>query len=215
MGPTPDEFIPTRASLLERLKNWEDDSTWQEFFAIYRRLIFSAARKSGLTDDEAEEVVQETLISVAKTIKDFRYDRGRCTFKSWLGHLTRKRIADQFRKRKKEHALKPFPASDATGTPPIERIPDEQAAKAEELWEEEWQTNLIHAALRNLKTEISAEQFQIFDLYVVRKLAATEVAADVGVNLGQVYLAKHRVGRLLKKEVKRLEAEINRGMKSG
>lgn len=207
-----EEFIPTRASLLERLKNWEDNRSWQEFFAIYRRLVFGTARKAGLTEAEAEEVVQETLISVAKTIKDFKYDRERCTFKSWLGHLTRKRIADQFRKRAKLPLVEPPPDTRATQTPAIERIPDDQAASVEDLWEEEWQTNLIHAALNNLKKEISGEQFQIFDLYAVRKLKAGEVAAAVGVSVGQVYLSKHRVARLLKKEVKRLEAGLNKGM---
>jgi RNA polymerase sigma-70 factor (ECF subfamily) len=212
MEPKPDEFIPTRASLLERLKDWEDNESWQEFFAIYRRLVFGTARKAGLTEVEAEEVVQETLISVAKTIKDFKYDRERCTFKSWLGHLTRKRVADQFRKRAKQPLIELSSRTGDTQTPVIERIPDEQAARVEDLWEEEWRTNLIRAALNSLKTEISGEQFQIFDLYVVRKLKASEVAAAVGVSVGQVYLSKHRVARLLKREVKRLEAELNKGM---
>jgi RNA polymerase sigma-70 factor (ECF subfamily) len=212
MKPKPDEFIPTRASLLERLKNWGDDESWREFFGIYQRLVFDTARKAGLTEPEAEEVVQETLISVAKTIKDFKYERDRCTFKTWLGHLTRKRIADQFRKRPKLPMVEASPRTRETQTPAIERIPDEQAARVEDLWEEEWQTNLMRAALNNLKTEISGEQLQIFDLYAVRKLKASEVAAAVGVSVGQVYLSKHRVARLLKKEVKRLEAALNKGM---
>src|SRR5271156_2602203 len=94
-----DEFLPTRASLLNRLKDWDDHESWREFYAIYRKLIFATAIKSGLNEAEAEDVVQETAVSVAKTIKDFKYDRSKCTFKSWLRFLTQKRIADHFRKR--------------------------------------------------------------------------------------------------------------------
>ena len=82
MAQKPDEFIPTRESLLRRLKDWKDDDSWQEFFKTYKRLIYSTALKSGLSEAEAEEVLQETVISVAKTIKEFKYDRKRCTFKS-------------------------------------------------------------------------------------------------------------------------------------
>src|SRR4051812_20079887 len=66
MKPSDRELIPTRATLLHRLKNWEDNSSWHEFFNIYWRLIYGIARKAGLREEEAQDVVQETLISVAK-----------------------------------------------------------------------------------------------------------------------------------------------------
>jgi hypothetical protein len=61
-----DEVIRTRATLLDRLKNWNDQASWQEFFDIYWQLIYGVARKAGLTDAEAQDVVQETLVAVAK-----------------------------------------------------------------------------------------------------------------------------------------------------
>src|ERR1700751_1652211 len=89
----------TRRSLVERLDNWEDRKHWQEFFDTYWKLIYSAARKSGLTDVEAQEVVQETIITVAKSIEKLKYDPAVGSFKGWLLQITRWRIADQFRKR--------------------------------------------------------------------------------------------------------------------
>src|SRR5215831_16799864 len=62
------ELIPTRATLIEKLKNWQDQASWQEFFDIYWRLIYCVARKAGLSEVEAQDVVQETLVSVAKHI---------------------------------------------------------------------------------------------------------------------------------------------------
>ena len=61
-----DELIPTRSSLLGRLVNWDDQESWREFFNTYWKLIYSVALKAGLTEDEAEEVVQETVITAAK-----------------------------------------------------------------------------------------------------------------------------------------------------
>src|SRR6266446_5172844 len=99
MKPKQDEIIPTRASLLGRLKNWEDQSSWQEFFNIYWKLIYGVARKAGLTDAEAQDVVQETMASVAKHMPTFKYDPAIGSFKAWLLKMTRWRITDQLRKR--------------------------------------------------------------------------------------------------------------------
>lgn len=205
MKPKPDEIIPTRASLLDRLKDWTDDASWREFFAIYRKLIFSQAIKAGLSESEAEEVVQETVISVAKTIQEFEYDPGRCSFKSWLRHLAHKRIADRHRKRAREPVINQ-PVTEETGrTPVIERLPDPAAADGDAVWEEEWQKEILVAALARIKNQANASQYQMFDFYVLKKMPAGKVAAVLGTNIGQVYLARHRISRLLKKEVARLE----------
>src|SRR6266508_412338 len=96
------DSIPTRHSLLNRLKDWRDDVSWREFFDTYWELLYNVARKAGLTDTEAQEVVQETVIGVAKKIGGFETDARRGSFKAWLLHQTRWRIADQFRKRQAE-----------------------------------------------------------------------------------------------------------------
>jgi len=202
------EFIPTRESLLSRLKDFDDDEGWREFFKIYRQLIFATAIKSGLREDEAEEVVQETCISVAKTIKEFKYDPKKCRFKNWLGHLAQKRIADRFRKRSRELPLGEVASSRTTRTAAIERVADTGEADLDAIWEAEWQEKLLAAAIERVKAQVSAEQYQIFDFYVVKKMPAGKVAKSLGVSLGQIYLAKHRVSNLIKKEVRRLDAEV-------
>src|SRR2546423_11710705 len=95
----PFDPIPTRHSLLNRLKDWGDQTSWQEFFDTYWRLIYNVAVKTGLSDTEAQEVVQETVIAVAKNISGFKADPAHGSFSAWLMHTTRWRIADQFRKR--------------------------------------------------------------------------------------------------------------------
>ena len=108
MPDNPDELIPTRRSLLDRLRNWDDQASWKDFFETYWKLIYGVARKAGLSDAEAQDVVQESIFSVARYIPDFRYDPALGSFKSWLMRLTRCRIADHFRKRQFEREGKKF-----------------------------------------------------------------------------------------------------------
>jgi len=196
--------IATRRSLVERLADWGDQLRWQEFFDTYWKLIYSAARKSSLTDAEAQEFVQETVITVAKNIDKLKYDPAIGSFKGWLLQITRWRIADQFRKREPGNAKRPHSTDDRL-TATIERIPDSRIVDLDAVWESSWRENLFEAAVARVKKKIEPKQFQIFDCYVRKEWSAQKVAERLGVNVGQVYLARHRVAALLKKEIKALE----------
>ena len=126
MKPAENELIPTRASLIHRLKNWQDSTSWQDFFKVYWKLIYGVARKAGLSDDEAQDVVQETLISVAKHMPTFNYDPTIGSFKAWLLNMTRWRIIGQFRKRP---PVADHRATDSTRrTATVDAAPDPNAA---------------------------------------------------------------------------------------
>ena len=196
----------TRRSLVDRLANWDDRKNWQEFFDTYWKLIYSAARKSGLTDAEAQEVVQETVITVAKKADKFKYDPAIGSFKGWLLQITRWRIIDQVRKRQPGAAKRPRSPDDRL-TATIDQVPDENAVDLDALWEKEWQENLFAAAIARVKRKVDPKQFQIFDCYVRKEWPAQKVADQLHVNVGQVYLARHRVSALLKKEIKTLEKQ--------
>src|SRR5436309_7435069 len=146
-------LIATRRSLVERLANWEDQRRWQEFFDTYWKLIYSAARQSGLTDSEAQEVVQETVITVAKNIDKLKYDPAIGSFKGWLLQITRWRIADQFRKRESGN-VKPPRSSDDRATATIERVPDSRGIDLDAVWERESKENLFESAMVRVKQKI-------------------------------------------------------------
>ena len=213
-APADAETLATRASLLGRLKDFDHEPSWQEFFNTYWRLIFSTARKAGLTPEEAQDAVQDTFVAVAKNIGAFRYDPAKCSFKSWLLLITRQRIIWQFRKRQPA-ALSRSPAlSDATGTSPIDKIPDPVSLEVEAHWDSEWEKSLVSAALERVKGQVKPKQFQIFDLYVLQNWPAQDVARTLRVSAMQVYLAKHRVSALLKREVKRAERTLDLAARS-
>ena len=78
----------------------------------------------------------------------------------------------------------------------------------EALWEEEWRSNLLRAAIARIKRRVSPKQFQMFDLYVTQQWPMEQVTAMLDVNPAQVYMAKLRLGRLLKCEVRALQKSM-------
>ena len=191
----------TRRSLVERLTDLGDQRKWQEFFETYWRLIYGVARKGGLTDAEAQDVVQETVITVAKNIT--KYEREAGSFKGWLLHITRWRIADQFRKRAPAETQRVKRDDSRRGTATIDRVPD--GIDLDAAWEEEWQRNVLAAALERVKRKIDAKHYQIFDCLIVKQWPASKVAAELRVGIAQVYLVRHRVTALVKREVAAVE----------
>jgi len=208
-----DQFLPTRQSLLLRLKDKHDDASWREFFDTYWRFIYMVAMRSGLTDSEAQDVVQETVISVWDQMPTFKYDPSKGTFKGLLYKTARFCILDQQRKRKQNanrHANLP-PAT--SGTDPIDKIVD-PATLAPHNWDEEWEWNLVQTAIQNIKAKIKPKHFQIFDWYVLKHMPSTEVASKLGISIGQVFLAKHRITALLSKEIQKLTHQYDSGTRS-
>jgi RNA polymerase sigma factor (sigma-70 family) len=202
-----EQFIPTRYSLLSRLQNWDDQESWRSFFDTYWRLIYSIALKSGLTEAEAQDVVQETIICVARDINQFKRERELGSFKGWLRNLTRWRIADQLRKRQPNSHGEAASSDGTTHVAEPGEIPDPVDDSLADAWEAQWRVNLMEAALERVKCRVKEEQYQMFDLNVVRQWPASKVARLLEVNVAQVYLAKHRILALLKKEVRLLEKQ--------
>src|ERR1041385_6976135 len=165
--------LSTRYSLLSRLQDWDDAESWREFFDTYWRLIHSVAIRSGLTEDEAQDVVQDTVVSVARSIHNFKRDAKRGSFRGWLRHITRRRIVDQWRKRN--------PLERAGRRTTLKDLPDGVGSKLEAAWDEEWRTNLIERAAQHLKQNATPEHYQVFHLHVLRELPAPVVAERLGV----------------------------------
>ena len=201
--------IPTRYTLLSRLEDRGDQDSWKDFFDTYWRLIYSVAIKAGLTEAEAQDVVQETIISVARDIHKFERDRAVGSFKGWLRNIIRWRIADQLRKRTRASWRNDSTIGADLPPPDLAEIPDPADNAAESVWEEEWQSNLLKAAMEKIKPQVREEHYQIFDLYVIKQWPVRQVARTLRVNIGLVYLVKYRMSALLKKEIRRLEEQWN------
>src|ERR1051326_2345349 len=206
--------IQTRQSLLSRIKDWQDRESWQQFYDTYSNLIYRTALGAGLSHDEAEEGLQETVLTGAQKLSrngagksTFKYDPAKGSVKSWFPHTTRWRIGDQFRKRGPMF-FKIKRDSRTNATPTEAKIPDPSADGLEARWDREWKHNLHQAALERVKRSVKAKHYQVFYLYVIKEWPSQKVARILGLNAGQVFLAKHRIMGLMKKEIRRLQKEV-------
>jgi RNA polymerase sigma factor (sigma-70 family) len=195
-----DDAIPTRGSLLSRLRNLDDAKSWQDFFETYWKLIYGAATKAGLPDEAAQEVVQDTVLTVSRQIKDFKYDPAVGSFKGWLLHTTRWRILDQLKKRKRQEVA-------SVDVAELDQALAEEGSRIEAAWDEEWKQNLLDAAMQRVKQKVNPKHFQAFELYVLKEWPASRVASTLGINVALVHLIKHRVMNRVRKETRRLERE--------
>ncbi len=202
-----DDFLPTRRTLLCRLKRWDDSESWREFFEQYGRLIHVVALKAGLSDAEAQDVVQETIIVVAKKMPQFQYDPELGSFKSWLLRITRHRVDKQFKKRLPIAAGRPRPDAPETSTQTATwaRLPDAKGCDLEAMWDAEWEKKLWEVAVARVKAQFRPAQFQMFDLYVLKEWPVKDVARALGVSTAHVYVMKHRVAARLRTELRALK----------
>jgi RNA polymerase sigma factor (sigma-70 family) len=195
----------TRRSLLSRLRDLDDNESWRDFFDLYWRLVYNVARRAGLREDDAEEVVQETVISVARRMPGFIYDPSRGSFKQWLLRITGRRIMDHLRKayRQPLRASVP-PESLEEDQAHAEALADPLSAQIEEGWEDEWKRSIFEAAVAEVRHQANPKQFQVFDYCVLKGWPISQVAGTLGLNAAQVYLAKHRVTRAVKRSAQRI-----------
>lgn len=190
MANHSEELIPTKASLLGRLKNPEDQSSWQEFFDTYSKLIYGVARKAGLNEVDARNVLHATTESVAEHMPKFKYDPKIGSFKAWLLSLTRLQIIAE--------ACKPRSAV-ATNS---------AAGAVDRLWEKEWEINILEAAVANVKRRLEPAKYQIYDFCVNKKSSPEKVAAVFGLLVDQVLDAQREITEMIQAEAKRLEQRM-------
>ncbi len=199
--------VATRVSLLARLKNPEDQRSWEDFFNTYSRMIYALATRSGLSDAAAQDIVQETIIKVAEKMPGFHYDPSIGSFKSWLLTIARSRIIDSHRRRQREQA-RMVSGPRTSGTAIIERVADPASLNLDAIWEQQWKDGLVEAATDRVRRRVSPKLFQLYDCNVRKEWPAEKVAQLLGVTPAQVHQAKHRITALIKQQVRQIETGI-------
>jgi RNA polymerase sigma-70 factor (ECF subfamily) len=212
MSTLTETDLKTRRSLLSRLRNLDDGESWRVFFDRYWRMLYNVARRAGLTDADAQDVVQETVVAVARQMPEFRYDRAKGTFKHRLFRIARRRVADHLRRvyrqpPKGELAFDPLAEDDESVSVAV----DESAGEFGTAWEQEWQQAVLEAAVSRVHEQVNPKHFQVFDYCVRQGWPPGKVAATLGVNIGQVYLARHRVSRAVRNAARAINEERLRG----
>ena len=192
----------TSPSLIQGIKDQCDNSSWERFYRIYHPLLFRYACSLGLKQTEAEDLVQETVISVSKSIRNFQHQTEIGTFKGWLFTIIKRKFIDlkrcQTRKRMLEHVnlddVKDGSEIFECGTLVQGQSPDQ------ELWERDWERFVRQRASTLLKEKFKIEYLQIFDLAINQDWSVAKIAEFMQINRATVYLRLHRMRRILRQQ---------------
>ncbi|MGH8018790.1 MAG: RNA polymerase sigma factor [Opitutaceae bacterium] len=201
MDDRPSDPLPTRLSLLARVKNLDDAASWSEFFHTYERLVHGLARRRGLTDHEADDVAQEVFRRLARTIHDFERGPRPGSFRNFLGRLTRWRAEDKLR----ERARAPMPVTNLEsddGPDLIDRIPAHE--EAEDTFEAEARHHLLEVLFKRLEATVPPRDLQVFQLVALEGMEPDAVARLFNLSRTHVYVLKHRIIKKLREEAMRL-----------
>lgn len=196
-----DDSPLTRASLLVQLRDGTNHGAWQEFMKLYGPVVYGFARKRGLQDADAADLMQEVMRSVSTSIGRLAYDRSQGTFRGWLFTITRNRVFNFLSARR----LRPQGSGD-TGT---NRMLDSQPAGSdgEDVWEVEYQRRLAALAMQRVKSEFQESTWQAFWQTAVEGKSAADVSGQIGLSTGAIYVAKSRVLARLKEEVEAMQRQ--------
>ena len=197
-------LLETRSSLINRLKATINGESWEVFFNTYWELIYSVARRKGLSEADSQDIVQETILKVHKSLDRFQYNRKRGSFKGWLRTITRSRLAEHYKKKQRQ-PLTQQPREDEDD--PLANLADLQGPELDRIWSEEWSRSLIQRSLAFLKQKVSLKQYQIFKCHCIDEWTVKEVCDALNVNAAQVYMAKQRVGKIFASKLERLKQE--------
>jgi RNA polymerase sigma-70 factor (ECF subfamily) len=192
MEPIDRDSLPrlevTSTSLLDGLLDPQNDRVWTEFFERYGPIVHAFARKLGLRDHEAEDAVQETMVTFVTKYREGAYDREKGRLRSWLCGLAHHKILHLHDRRQRRERQAGGPSR---RSPSLESIPDSNDAA--EIWEAEWRHAVVRHCLDLIRDETDPVRLRAFELYTLQGWSADDVAAELGISRNMVYLSKSRV----------------------
>ncbi len=197
----PVDQLSTRATLLVRMRDPEDERAWAEFVELYAPIMYNFVAKRGLQKADVEDVVQNALRAFAGAIQRFEYDPEKGTFRSWLFRVLRTKLADHYRKLKVHEQ--------GTGRSTVMRVIEETPSESEEAdWDTEYHQHVFQWAVKRVRPQVSEQTWQAFWMTAVSERDAGEVAKELGMERGAVYVAKSRVIARMKRAVESIAGEL-------
>jgi RNA polymerase sigma-70 factor (ECF subfamily) len=196
-----DDGPATRASLLLRLRDPKDGEAWRQFVQVYAAVVYGFARKRGLQDADAADLMQDVFRAVASAAGRLQYDRARGTFRGWLYTVTRNKLYNFLTgRRRRERASGD---SDARELLEAQAAPPDGAAE----FDQGYERRAFTWAAERVRGEFTAQTWQAFWLTAVDNVGAKEVGSRLGLSTGAVYVAKSRVLARLREEIQQLQQE--------
>ena len=192
----------TRLSLVVRLKNSQDHEAWTEFTAIYEPLIFRLLKRNGLQECDAQDVSQQVLAAVATDIERWRPDGRERSFRRWLFRIARNRVIKFLVNERK----RPRGVGGSDEQVGLEQKEDEHESISE-LFEREYRQQLLRWSAEQIRAEFRESTWRAFWRSYVDGQAIADVAKDLGMSVGNVYVSRSRIVARLKNRVNEIVDE--------
>ena len=192
----------TQSSLLVRIRDQDDSEAWGQFHQIYGPLIFRFARWQGLQDADAADLTQDVLKEVCRQIGSFEYRRDQGRFRGWLLTVARCTVA----RMKQARFRQPTGTGDTGHLRRLENLPDE-ASDLETYWNQEYEQTLFAWAAKDVQARVEESTWEAFRRTAVDGDKPTDVARELNLNLGSVYVARNRVLASIKRRIGEIDDE--------
>ncbi len=189
----------TRISLVTRLKNASDHEAWTEFTAIYEALILRLLARDGLQESDARDVCQQVLAAVAKDVDGWRPDGRSRSFRRWLFKIARNRVIKFLAGDRKN----PRGVGGSGAHRAMEQIRDERESISD-VFEREYRQQLLVQAAEAIRAEFRESTWQAFWLSTIEGQSIADVAEQLGVSVGTVYVSRSRIVSRLKSKVREI-----------
>jgi RNA polymerase sigma-70 factor (ECF subfamily) len=193
------EFPLTRSSLIAQVQSPEDRDAWDQFVLIYRPVIYRMARRRGMQDADAQDLVQTILMRLAAAIQRWEKTDPETKFRHWLRRVARNAIVSALSRQPKDAA-----AGGSEMLILLAEQPEIEKHVEQELATEAMREQYLRAAAV-VRTDVDPDTWRAFELTVVRGQSCDEAAALLGKSVGAVYAARSRVMRRLREQVQRMQ----------
>jgi len=200
----------TRVSLLVRLKDNPRDLDWRDFFDTYSGVISWYARQKGLSDSDAQDVLQETMVDLMRALPGFTYNREKGLFRNFLLTITHRRTMKALhRVRRRAEVSMDQPLTD-DGFTLADTLPAAEDDAVGERDEQAWRESIFQQAWDAVRKDatIKGNTLDVFEAYVINQQPAAEVAARFGLKENAVYQIRNRLMKRLQEEVAMLMPEV-------
>jgi RNA polymerase sigma-70 factor (ECF subfamily) len=190
----------TRATLLIRLRDKTDESSWAEFVEIYTPLLYAYCQKREIKPADIADIVQNVFRSISLAMKGFEYDPSKGRFKAWLFTVLRNAISTHYRKAGRAPVT-------TRETMIVERIESSPEGAEVADWDHDYQLRLLNWGMDKIKAEVSEQAWTIFTETALKERAPEEVAQELGMKKNAVSVTKYRVVQKLRQKLHSIDAE--------
>ena len=188
------EFPETSHSLIERVHDPANGAAWAEFLGIYQPVVYRMARRRGLQDADALDVVQQVFASIARSIDTWKGGADRPPFRAWLTTVARNAITNALARRPRDRA-----AGSTSVVQQLNAVPAPEETESEFI--REARREIVQWAAKHIRSEFTEQTWNVFWKTSIDGVAIAEVATSTGRSVGAIYVTRHRVLTRLKEKV--------------